>query len=209
MIRQAISPRLAIRMRLNMQVRDPETPALGLCGVGRELSMQPCTGSPLIRRKRPACGMQPGERGYFSTTDARRRPRKNWSARLCAAAYSVGDDPLQDFGVDVAAVVVERPRRKAVVVGAAVETDPGPLDRIDECADIPDRACRQGFALEDAALLIVHDPHPCLEPCLAGTPYPLANGVRLPVSGRAPERFKRSRDAVSPGRPGSPITEEK
>src|SRR5450631_405006 len=42
MMRQAISPRLAIRMRLNMRSNTPKRRHIGLCGVGTQLSMRPC-----------------------------------------------------------------------------------------------------------------------------------------------------------------------
>src|SRR5262249_26947833 len=43
----------------------------------------------------------------------------------------------------------------------------------------------------NAVAIIVHDPHPCWEPCLAVMPYPLANGVHPNVSGRGAKRFNR------------------
>src|SRR4029077_11342543 len=43
----------------------------------------------------------------------------------------------------------------------------------------------------NAVAIIVHDPHPCWEPCLAAMPYPLAIGV-LPNGSRwGGKRFNR------------------
>ena len=69
--------------------------------------------------KTPGLRGAAGRSRQMRTTDcARRRPARTRQHALAPPAHGVGDDPLQNLGVDVA-VIGERPRREAGVVGAA------------------------------------------------------------------------------------------
>ena len=194
MMRQAISPRLAIRMRLNMRSNTPTAPAYA----GFAATAGKCQCDAWVRMPRSDSRETVADKPYATTSSNVDRPMRPaggqtaFSRRRPPPAGDVGNDPVEDLGVDVG--LADRGRIGEIAVAGmrhGVDVSPERCRRpahamaLDQAID-----CRATLTVTLHLSMIVHDPTPAGTPCLAVMLYPLPNGVH-PSVGPGDERFNR------------------